>query len=207
MLALKKTAAILPFVLALAACAASTRVETLYRSPASGAAPFGKVLVVGVHENAALRQRFENAVVTALGGGTQAVASVTLTDAERALDRDMVVAAAQSSGSDAVLVTRLLDVKYRADVEQGAGVSQARRRDDAPIADFFRYDYVTYQDPMTVTTVADVLLGTDLYSVATEAKVWSAESTAFEKNNVNDVIASVSGELAERLRAEGLVRR
>jgi hypothetical protein len=207
MLALKKTAAMLPFVLALGACAASTRVATLYRSPTSTAAPFARVLVVGVHENAALRQRFENAVVTALGGGAQAVASVTLTDAERALDRDMVVAAAQRSGSDAVLVTRLLDVEYRVDVEQGAGVSQARRRDDAPIADFFRYDYVTYQDPMTVTTVADVLLGTDLYSVATEAKVWSAESTAFEKHDVDDVIASVSEALAERLRSEGLVRR
>lgn len=197
----------MPFVLALVACAASTHVETLYRSP-NATAPFGKVLVVGVHSNASLRQRFENAVVSSLDSiGTQAVASVTLTEPGRPLDREAVVAAAQRSGSDAVLVTRLLDVEYRSDVEQGAGVTQTQRRDDVPIADFFRYDYVTYQDPMTVTTVATVLLGSDLYSVATEAKVWSAESTAFDKDNVNDVIASVSSALADGLRREGLIGR
>jgi hypothetical protein len=191
--------------LLIASCAPSTQVITQYQNPAF-ADRVAKVLVVGIHEDRSIRRRFEDAMVNALRAeGADAQSSTSAMGADRALNRDTLVAAAQDSGSDAVLITRLLDTQARADIEQGRSTAEAQRRHDVPIADFFRYDYAEYQDPMTVTTVRTVVLVSDLYSTAAETKIWSAESTAFEKETAAAVITEVSAGLASRLGRDGLL--
>ena len=115
----------------------------------------------------------------------------------------MVAAAARDTGSDAVLITRLLDSQARAEVEEGRATASAERRNDVPLADFFRYDYVEYRDPMTVTTVLTVLVASDLFDVATETRVWSGQSTAFEKDSVDAAIAAVAEAVTRSLRSGG----
>jgi len=194
-------------MLLLAGCAASDRVVKTYESPDFDGGPFNKILIVGAHEDTGTRRFFENSFTAVLNeNGAIAVTSLSVMDSEEPIEREPVIAAVRETGADAVLVTRLLDVASSTSVEGGRTVADAQRRNDIPLADFFRYDYVEYQDPMTTTTVNTVVLSTDLYNVADESKVWSAESTSFDKGSVYGVVDSATRGLTNQLRRDQLIR-
>lgn len=193
--------------LLLAGCAASDRVVKTYESPDFDGGPFNRILIVAAHEETGTRRLFENSLRAVLNeNGAIAVTSLSVMDAEEPIEREPVIAAVRETGADAVLVTRLLDVASSTSVEGGRTATDAQRRNDIPLADFFRYDYVEYQDPMTITTVRTVVLSTDLYNVADETKVWSAESTSFDKETVYGVIGSATRGLTDQLRRDQLIR-
>ena len=127
-------------------------------------------------------------------------------EAASELDRNSVIAAAARTGADAVLVVRVLDVERRITAAGGQSTTVAQRRDDVPLVDFFRYDYESYADPTTYSAVRTVVLSTDLYEVESEDRIWSVETTAFEKETTSEIIDSVSRQLAAQLRADGLIR-
>jgi len=103
------------------------------------------------------------------------------------------------------MITRLLDVESNTSVEEGRVTATAQRRNDIAMVDFFRYDYAEYRDPMTVSTVHTVILLTDLYNVADENKIWSVESTSFDKASVYGVIDGTSRGITDQLRRDRLI--
>ena len=125
---------------------------------------------------------------------------------EQAIDRESVVAAVRASGATAVLVTRVVDIETKTEVEQGQPQAEARRRSDVPLADFFRYDYAESPDAMTVTTVRNVILQTDVYDATSEKKVWSVESTSFDKQTAYGVIDGVAHAISAELERDGLIQ-
>lgn len=187
-------------------CSSSGEVVRVYRD-GSLSAPFTSILVVGIHEDADIRGRYERSVAGALSTqGTRAASSLTVLPPSEAISRDSLVRAAAQAQADAVLLTRLLDVQSRTELTEGRTVVDQTRRNNVPIADFFRYDYVEYQDPMLITTIRTVVLASDLYSVATEERVWSVESTAFDKESDDAILDDVSHSLTRALAADGLIR-
>ena len=59
---------------------------------------------------------------------------------------------------------------------------------------------------MPVTTAYTVRVRTDLYIVASQTRVWSADSTAFEKQNLFGVIDGIAKAVTAQLRTDGLIR-
>jgi hypothetical protein len=191
----------------LGACAGSDRVVPVFRSASIPSAPFETVMVVGAHENAQIRRQFEDSVVQALrAAGTGAVSSLNVMPSDDAIDRDAIVAAAASANADAVLVTRLLDSEVRSEIGGGRATAQAQRRGDLPLADFFRYDYVEYADPLSVATVRTVVLATDLYSSASETRVWGIESTQLDKATISEAIDGAAAAIVSALGRDRLIR-
>ena len=198
--------AALVFALSLVSCASSDSIVKVYEDAAFEGGPFNKVLVVGVHEDSNLRRRFENALASEIGeGASDATASLSVMQASSPIDRDSVLAAVREIDADAVMITRVLDVERSVTVDEGRSTTVAQRRDDIPLADFFRYDYVMYTDPMTVSTVYTVILSTDLYNVSDETRIWSVESSSFEKEDAGDIIESTSRTISMQLRRDGLI--
>ena len=195
------------FGLFLVACTTADRVVKLYEASDFEGGPFSNVLVVGAHEDSGTRRRFEDSVVNSLrASGTQAMSSIAIMGADVEINRETLLAAVGEADSDAVLITRLQDVQTRTQVEGGRVGAEAQRRNNIPLADFFRYDYVEYEDPMTITRVHTVVLATDLYNVADEAKIWSIESTSFDKQSVYGVIDSASAAISSQLTRDGLIQ-
>jgi len=190
-----------------AGCVMPDRVVKLYQDPDFGGDPFSNVLVVGAHEDSDVRRRFENSVVRSLSAaGTDAISSIETMGSGQDITREALIAAAGTSGSDAVLITRLVDVQSQVEIEEGRSTAVAQRRSDVPLADFFRYDYAEYQDPMTITTVLTVVLATDLYSLADETRIWSVESTSFDKATVDATIDGASRAISDALSRDGLIQ-
>jgi hypothetical protein len=188
-------------------CASSGRVVKTYEDPSFSGGPFTNVLVVGVHHDGNARRRFESSVASAIReGGTAAAPSLNFMRLADQINRDTLAAIVQREDFDAVLVTRLVDSAQRVENRQGRTVAEAQRRDDIFLADFFRYDYVEYQDPMVSTTVRSVVLATDVYAVTNEARIWSVESTVLDKTSVYETIAAASRALANALSRDNLIR-
>jgi hypothetical protein len=188
-------------------CASSGRVVKTYEDPNFSGGPFKNVLVVGVHRDGNARRRFESTVASAIReGGTAAAPSLNFMRLADQISRDTLAPIVQREGFDAVLVTRLIDSALRVENRQGRTTVEAQRRDDVFLADFFRYDYVEYQDPMVSTTVRSVVLATDVYAVTNEAKIWSVESTVLDKASVFEAVVDTSRALANALSRDSLIR-
>jgi hypothetical protein len=187
----------------LAGCAQSDSVVKSFQDPSFGGGAFAKILIVGAHENVNARRHFEEALGAELtAAGTAAASSLAVMGVEAAINRENLVAAAQRSDADAVIITRLLDMEARAEIGGGRVAADAERKDNG-LADFFRYDYVTYRDPLEITTIRTVWLATDLYNVADEAKIWSVQSTSFDKETLHEIVESAARAISHQLARDG----
>jgi hypothetical protein len=90
-----------------------------------------------------------------------------------------------------VLVTRAVDV-------------QTEKFDANSVTQYFEA-YSIYADPMPMTTAYTVRVRADLYLVATQARIWGVESTAFQKQDLAAVIDGIAKELTAQLRTDGLI--
>src|SRR5262245_14844645 len=172
---------------------AADEVAKTYQDPAF-TATVSKILVVGVHEDFGVRGQFENTVARALrAAGTAGEASLYSLSSAAELTPDALGAAARKARADGVLVTRVVDVKTE---NPGATTT---------FTEYFQA-YSKYADPMPVTTAYTVRVRTDLYTVANQTRVWSAESTAIEKQNLFGVIDGIAKALTSQLRSDGLIK-
>src|SRR5688572_3694025 len=178
--------------LLLARGAAADEVVKTYQDP-SFDSTVAKILVVGVHEDFGIRGQFENTVARALRAvGTAGEASLYSLSSAGALTAEALVAAARQARADAVMVTRVVDV---------------RTENPNATTTFTQYfqAYSKYADPMPMTTAYTVRVRTDLYLVENQARVWAVESTAFEKQNLFEVIDGIAKALTAQLRKDGLI--
>jgi hypothetical protein len=180
-----------------AGCAPTQQVASVYENPLLADRAFAKILVVGAHPNVDRRRRFEDDVVRSFAEmNVGAVSVLTARGGDQTLNRDVVVAAARETASDAVLITRVLEVR------EGQPIASSARSNDQPLTEFFN-EYAQGTDPMTVTSVRTVLVASNLYEVASEARVWSGQSTAFEKSSVDAAITDLASAVTRTLRAGG----
>jgi transposase len=172
-------------------CAASAdEVAASYKDPTFNGT-VTRILVVGAHEDRNVRGIFENSVVRALrAGGADGESSLARMGSSQALSAETLLAAAERAGADAVLVTRVLSVDTRESGDEE--FAQAVR----PHA----------EDPLQSATANTVRVGSDLYTVANQTKVWSAESTTFDKANLFGVIDGITTSITAKLRSDRLIR-
>lgn len=193
--------------LLLAACAGSSaKVVKTYELGKPVGAPYSRILVVGAHPDRAVRRAFEEAMVAALRSEqVDAVSSIGLMDTDAELTRETVAGAAGTARADAVLVSRPEDVRWSVTESEPHSTMEVQRKDADNMVDFFRYDYIEYEDPMSVSAVRTVIISSDLYRVSDQVKVWSVESTGVGKETAMDVIDAIAASTTRQLRQDELV--
>ena len=98
----------------------TTSIATKWMEPQFSGPPLRRLLVLGISRQAATRRVFEDTVVALLAEqGIAAVASYPSTGADAPVDRDSVAKAVRATGSDGVLVARLVgrEVEMRRDTQ------------------------------------------------------------------------------------------
>lgn len=186
------------------ACASRDPVEVLYSGEV--AQPFSNLLVIGDYTSADARRDFEAAFVRALReAGVGARYSLEFIRSTEALDRETVVRIAADAGADGVLISRGISLEGDADIEEVRETAEAERRNDIPFADFFRYTYVQYRDPAEIELTATVVLETNLFRVADEARVWHVQSSAVNKSSLFEIVTDEARALTRALARDGLI--
>jgi len=198
-----RTASTVAMILALAACAPQTEVVKLY-DDSGGDRHFSRLLVVDVASDADSRQQFEDLVADELHGiGAEAVPAHTLTGPKTTLTQAEINAAATKAGADGILVTHIASVTMASEREEGRTnvVAECRGGD---LADYFLYDYEELKEPDSVRVAHTVVVVTNLYDAASGNRVWTIQSTCFEKDSLEEALIDEAGAIARQLRIDRL---
>jgi hypothetical protein len=189
----KLTAPLLLALVAAAGCA-STKLVSVFVDPHFAGGPFRKLLVVGLGASEGGRAAFENAVADRLAAqGVLGVASSGLIASEADVTREALRGWVERDGYDAVLVTRLADVKRETSYQPPT------------YTDFYGYwghygSYVT--SPGYVLETTTLLVESTLFDAATAKVVYSAESRSFQPDSrdevIHELVPLVVGDLTER---------
>jgi hypothetical protein len=178
-----------------------TDLKRTHFEPAFQKTPVSDILVIGVSQEENARLRFEKRFVHALKtAGVDAVGSAEAVaiPPDMKLQKEAILKAVALYGSDAVIVTHLVDIETK----------EAFNRAEASAADFYGYYglWHSYQhDPGYSMEQTTVWLETHLYDAASESLIWSAESRSWNVQSERQVIADVIQEVVKNLLESGVV--
>ena len=161
--------------LALSACA-GTQVSKVQKLSPSADAPYSNILVIALFESYDARVYLEKEIVSQLSEkGVTAVASTSKMTPKVPATRETFLAMVDELGSDAVLVTRL--VNHDADVK----IKDMRPESTYNVRSTYYYNVwdvqlKEYVQPQYMQFKHSIVLATQLYSTSTREPVWAIES-------------------------------
>ncbi len=107
-------------ILATAACAPQTEIIKLYDSSDTSNQGYERLLVISVAADTGTRRRLEELITKHLESvNVGAIAGYTETGLKTNMLQDEIDAAARNANADAILITHIVSVDTRVDVEQG----------------------------------------------------------------------------------------
>lgn len=199
----------------LAACSkTTTSISQSYRNPGYEQTVFKKLFVIGVAQNQESRQAFEDAFANAINGqGGSAEASWGHLPKSEQLTEDEIRSAVEAGGYDGVLITRLLAVDKDQQYTPASTYSNPQTRYYAGGGGLYGYGfygfygttYATVHEPGYFKTSTTVRVETNLYSLATDALVWTGQSATVDPTSIADVRESMTAAVAQKLKEEKLI--
>ncbi|MDX2410794.1 MAG: hypothetical protein QNK16_01955 [Woeseiaceae bacterium] len=185
-------------------CAATS---TTSASPGLAKVSYSNFLVIGVAGNYTNRAYFERSVVSGIRAkGSSASAFHVVAGGNKPVTSETVGDAIESGGFDAVLVSRVIDTDTDLDVKSAVTGTKVTRKDGG-VLDLFRYDYEELDEPLSLELKTKVNIATELYSAASEQKVWSIESVSSATENIGQLIEDAAENVVKRLHRDDLISR
>lgn len=160
--------------LLLAACA-GPKVKNVQRLADSADAPYSNVLVVSLFDSFDLRRELELGIVEELESrGIEASASTSLIDVKTPLNRDSILAAVAESGSDAVLVTQMVNLETSSELKDRRPESTYNVR-PTYYFNVWNVEMTEYSEPQGLEIKRTFTMATQVYSVHSQEPVWAIE--------------------------------
>lgn len=194
----------------LSGCSSNTEISHSYVDPKLNPDDLHGVLVVAVTQKKTARVQFEDAFVKALvKHGVRAQASHTLVPKTKA-EPEEIIAAAQQSNLDTILVTRYIGksneevyhpgtVYYGVTPAYGGGYNRG-------FGGYYWHAYeVAYQQPVWTNNVTHSLIS-DLYAVESKEHLWQAVSDTLQAGSTEKVREDAIKGLIGNLRDQGLLQ-
>jgi hypothetical protein len=176
----------------LSACSA-TRLGDVWTDPAQAGGPFRQVAVFAFGPDAAALRSVEDEFVLRLPATTRGVAGHGLVSQVEQGDVERVRARLRDGGFDGVMVV------WMASGDEGGPIASRS------FGDVYAAAQQAAQRTGDATRGGTVRLRTFLYSVASDALVWSAASRRFEPGDQRETTAGVARVVMERLQEAGLL--
>ncbi len=206
--------------LAAAGCATTSYNSTgEWQQPRTRDVPFQTVLVIAIVPDSNARRTFEKTVAEAItDGGAIGIPGYSLRGRNAPkLSRDIVVAMAENSGADSVLVTRLLDQTAQVGKSQeetifhAGPVTKVVQNEDATFTRALTTNYAIEVVPGSMVIKANAVLESSLYEPATGDKLVYRATTRghFELGagyRVEEAAYRFALSLAKRLRKDQVIR-
>jgi hypothetical protein len=177
----------------LSACATTTTTNVWRDQAYQG--PVKKILVMGISKKQGVQRFFEDEFFRQLKQrGTDAVAGYSILQYDEKMDKDFIAAKAREIGADAVLVTRPLGRKTERAYMPGSPYYRG--------GGFYGYAY----SPGYVVEDEYVYLETNLFVVATENLIWSAESETIILASDQELIKEFISTMIAKLASDKLIK-
>lgn len=193
------------FAIAASACAPQTEVIKLHDETSSVSGGFANYLVVAIAGDADTRREFEDQIANRIrAAGALATAAHIKTGAKTELLQDEIDTAASEIGADAILITHIVSVDTTVESQEGRVDIKAECR-EGDLEDYFLYDYEVLKEPDTVRVALTVVAVTNLYDSGSGERLWTIQSTCFEKATMHEVLSDEAEAIANQLRYDRLI--
>lgn len=194
-------------IVASVACSSTpqTEVVKLYEDPARAAETYQRLLVVAVSGSFRQQQEFESEIVLRLRQeGVEAMPGYKNLDTSGGLLQGDIDRVSREVAADGILITHIASVDTSVDRQEGrVNVESTCRRGD-PV-DYFLYDHKVIREPDSVKVAHTVVVVTNLYDAGNQDRVWTIQSTCFEKTSMSDVLLDESNAIVRQLRIDELI--
>lgn len=186
-------------------CARQTEVVKLYDDPERETNTYQRLLVVDISSNRDQQQEFENEIVDRLmRERVEAIASHTMLDASEGLRQDEIRRVSAEIGADAILVTHIASVDTKVALEEGREDIKWTCRGGDPV-DYFLYEHEVVREPDSVKLAQTVIVISNLYDAGSQQRVWTIQSTCFEKATISEALLEEAIAIARQLRIDRLI--
>lgn len=186
-------------------CAPQTEVVKLYDDPARASKTYKRLLVVDISSDHSQQQRFENEIVLKLRQEqVDAIPSHTHLDASDGLLQDEINRVGEAVGADGILVTHITSVDTSIDIVEGRDEIESTCRGGDPV-DYFLYDHKVIREPDSVKLAHTVIVITNLYDAGSQDRVWTIQSTCFEKTSMSTALLDEANAIVRQLRIDQLI--
>jgi hypothetical protein len=192
-------------IVVIAACVQQTEVIKLYDNSARANQKYERLLVISVVGDTGTRRRLEELITGHLEtANVTAIAGYTETGLKTSLLQDEIDAAARSANADAILITHIVSVDTRLDLDLGRTDVLSECRGGDPV-DYFLYDYRELKEADSVKIAHTVVAVSNLYDASDGERLWTIQSTCFEKSSMDEVLREEAKAIVRQLQIDNLV--
>ena len=186
-------------------CAPQAEVVKLYDDPARASKTYKRLLVVDISSDHSQQQRFESEIVMQLRREqVDAIPSYTHLDTSDGLLQDDINRVAEAVGADGILVTHIASVDSSIDIVEGRSEIESTCRGGDPV-DYFLYDHKVIRESDSVKLALTVIVITNLYDAGSQERVWTIQSTCFEKTSMSAVLLDEAIAIVRQLHIDQLI--
>ena len=192
-------------IVVIAACVQQTEVIKLYDNSARAGQKYERLLVISIVGDTGTRRRLEELITGHLeAANVTAIAGYTETGLKTTILQDEIDAAARSANADAILITHIVSVDTRLDIDTGRTDIISECRGGDPV-DYFLYDHRELKEPDTVKIAHTVVAVSNLYDASDGERLWTIQSTCFEKASMDEVLREEAEAIVRQLQIDKLV--
>lgn len=185
-------------LMAIAGCS-TTHMKETWKDPGFAGPALKQVMVIGVSRSDANRRVFEDGFVKALGdAGVRASPGYPALPGAAAIPQERIVAAAKQSGSEGVVVVRV--VKRDVQVTPSYGSPQFAR---AGFGSYYNGAHIEVSD--VVDTYDLLTVEASVWNLASDKPVWSGTAQVADPRNVAASTAELAKTLIGRMKADGVI--
>ncbi len=201
-----RIAATTAMLMLLVACQTSTtQIDRAARAKVLENAPYDKILVVGVTYRKDTGRAFEKVLVEELANYDTRASALHTVISTTEVTEDIVRAAAEKAGADAILVATVENVET--DVEFGnRRVDLKERPQQGGLVDFFRHEYEEVTSEPSVDLKFTAVVVSNVYDVESGDRIYTVESATANAKSAEEIILAESNAIAERMHKDGIIR-
>ena len=195
---------VIAFSMFFGACAQTKSTKT-YDTTNNESYEAKNILVIAIAADYDSRARYERNLASELRkSGVSAAAYYSVGGGNTPIDSDSIAELVASDGFDTVLITRVMDSNANVKVKKGSARAQAIRMQGGGV-NLFRYDYETLNDPMTLHINLDVAMSTEVFSTASDNKVWSIQMEFSRMKTIDAVISKAIDSIVRQLKKDHII--
>lgn len=200
-------------MLLIAACGTSTYITGSYKAPGVTTVSYKKVCIAVLTANTVVKQKVESGLAQYFNSkGIATVKSIDVFPPDfhtsgNDKDKDTVLKIIRRAGCDGIFTIALEDKETDTHYVPGTAsiYPSVRVAYYGAFGTYYRYGYNTFYSPGYYTTDKTYYLETNLYDVADEKLIWSAQSKTYNPSSLDSFLQDYEQAITKQVIKDGLV--
>lgn len=186
-------------------CARESQTVKLYESASRPTEKYARLLVVNISSDSDFRAEIENQIVDRLGQEeVPGIASHDKINGSNGVPLEEIYRVSAAVQADGVLITRVASIQT--EVNQEPGREQVIRTcRGGNLVDAFLYDEEVLREPDTVSVAHSVVMVTSLYDAATRERMWTIQSSCFDKASISEAALDEADAIVRQLLSDDMI--